>query len=178
MLPALSLMSAFAVIHLVNTYHIPFKALMLIIWIVFFPKLLEPLINFKKVLLGHVAPTGEGNKQPYAWPDEGLRKKLGWWVKDHTVENEKVFVAGFGAQIQVYSERPSVYFNEMQTPMAKRELFKDLEQNKPEMILVPLFTEYQQYINPDERLFINNLVVKDYNLDTCMYSYNIYKIRR
>lgn len=174
LLPALSLMSALAVSYLVNNYKVPIKQVMIITWIVFFPKLLEPLLNLKALLKPDVSQQAAYNRPPYTWPDEGTRKKLGWWVKDHTTPRQKVFVAGFGSQIQVYSERQSVYFNEMQTPLAKRELYKDLLLNKPYMILVPLFPEYKQYIGPDLRRFVDNLVAKNYNLMGNMYSYGIY----
>jgi hypothetical protein len=118
--------------------------------------------------------------QPYIKPEEGDRKKLGLWIKSNTAMQEKVYIAGFGAQEQVYSERlsPSIYFNVTQTPIAKKKLFEDLRMNKPGMILIPLYSEYEQFVGKDIRLFISGLLAKDYYLDQCLYNYSIYKIRR
>jgi len=178
LLPAFALINAFALGHLTDVYGLPFKAIMLVTWIVFFPKLMEPLLNLKS-LLSHRADTGvETCTQPYTWPDEGNRKKLGWWVRDHTTDQQKVFVAGFGAQIQAYSERRSVYFNEMQTPLANQKLFKDLEVNKPDMILMPLYPQYQAYIGPEVRNFVDSLVAGHYQLYNCLFSYHVYKLKQ
>lgn len=177
-LPALSLMSAFALAHLAQVYKMPLRPAMIIIWIVFFPKLLEPLINLKKVLYNKPVKVEEYCKEPYLWPDEETRKKLGWWIKQNTGVHDKVFVTGFAAQIQVYSERQSIYFNGMQTRVSTGKLFKDLQVNKPAMILVPLYPEYKQYIKPQMRNFIDSVVARDYTLYKCMYSHNIYKLKQ
>jgi Dolichyl-phosphate-mannose-protein mannosyltransferase len=179
-LPALSLTNAIAINYAVQTYKIPVKPVMLIIWIVFFPKLLEPLVNFKK-LLGGVAEKPETFCQsPYPQPDDGIRKRLGSWVKSNTPEQERVLVAGFGAQVQVYSERlsPSIYFNATQTRAAKEKFYQDLLLNKPGMVLIPVFPGYLRDVDQDMRLFIDELVAKDYYFDRCMYGYNIFKIKK
>jgi hypothetical protein len=179
LLPAMSLMSAFCVTHLINNYKLPVKQLMIIIWLVFFPKLLEPLVVFKKLMLGEPDNTETGCREPYPKPDEGSRKKLGWWIRDHTSEQDKVFVAGFGAQVQAYSERisPTIYFNVTQTRIAKERFYKDMHLNKPAMILIPLFSEYKDFVGQDMRQFTDELIARDYYLDRCMYNYNIYRIR-
>ncbi|MDB5154792.1 MAG: hypothetical protein JWR54_3543, partial [Mucilaginibacter sp.] len=179
LLPAMSLMSAFCVTHLIGNYKLPVKQLMIIIWLVFFPKLLEPLVVFKKLLLPDPDNTETGCGQPYPKPNEGSRKKLGWWIRDHTSEQDKVFVAGFGAQVQAYSERisPTIYFNVTQTRIAKERFYKDMHLNKPAMILIPLFSEYKDFVGLDMRQFTDELIAKDYYLDRCMYNYNIYRIR-
>ncbi len=121
--------------------------------------------------------------QPYDYTSAMIcdLKKLGSnWVKANTGEQQKVLVAGFGAQVQVYSERlsPSIYFNVTQTETAKKRLlFEDLKQNKPTMILVPLYDDYRKTVNPDIRLFIDSLVAKGYRLSGCMCNYNIYRIK-
>lgn len=178
LLPALSLMSALAVVHLINNYKLPLKPVMIITWIVFFPKLLEPVFNLKKLLYKKADQEMINDSPPYAWPDEETRKKLGWWVKNHTTERQKVYVAGFGSQIQVYSERQSVYFNQMQTPLAKKELYNNLLRDKPAMILVPLYPEYQQYIGPDLRGFVDSLTSRDYKLAATKCSYHIYTLKK
>ena len=177
LLPALSLMSAFTVAHLINAYKIPVKYALAVIVVAFFPFITEPVYVLKDLLFSKNNPKLTTCTPPYTWPDEGTRKKLGWWVRDHTNAHQEVFVAGFGSQILAYSERQSVYFDEMLTPMAKKLLFKDLVTHKPAMILVPLFPEYQQYISGDERAFVDSLVADNYQLDKCMDSYNIYRLK-
>jgi 4-amino-4-deoxy-L-arabinose transferase-like glycosyltransferase len=179
-LPALSLISAFSVNHLINIYKLPVKLIMLVLWVVFFPNLLQPLDNLKKVFWAVPDKQIIYCKAPYRKPDEGVSKKLGWWIKSNTAVQEKVLVAGFGAQVQVYSERisPTVYFNVTQTKIAKERFFQDMKLNKPGMILVPLFSEYKQYVALDMRVFVDSLIKEDYYLDRCIYSYNIYKIKR
>jgi len=179
-LPALSLMSAVAVAHLINVYKAPVKLAFLLIVIIFLPRLSEAFSNIK-VLLGNKAFDKVSYCQPpYFIPDEGTRKKLGWWMRDNTKEQDKVLVSGFGAQVQVYSERlsPTIYFNVTQTAIAKQRFFQDLQQNKPEMILVPLFPEYKQNVSADMRQFVDELVAKDYYLETCMYNYKVYRIKK
>lgn len=177
LLPALSLMSALAVAHITNNYGLPFKQIMVITWVVFFPKLLEPVLNLKKLLHPQTNREPANNNPPYTWPNEENRKKLGWWVKEHTTGQQKVYVAGFGSQIQVYSERQSVYFNQMQTPLAKKELYQGLLYHKPAMVLVPLYPEYKQYIEPDLRGFVDSLVSRDYTLAATKYSYHVYTLK-
>jgi hypothetical protein len=176
-IPSLSIMGSITIMHIITVYKLPFKLVLLTTWVIFFPNLLNPLMTLKNLIFKKDDGIEDTCTQPYTRPEPGKLKKLGWWVGDHTSITEKIFVAGFGAQVQVYSERQSVYFNEMQTPLAKKMLFYDLEHNKPAMILVPLFPQYEQYIQADERLFVNNIVAKYYYLDRCMYSYNIYKIK-
>ena len=179
LLPAFSLMSAFAITYLIDTYGISVRKVMLVIWIIFFPKLFEPLINLRIILSGETSNTEQNCTQPYTNPNEGYRKRLGRWIKANTTEQEKVFVAGYGAQVQVYSERlsPSVYFNVTQTQIAKERLHKDMQLNKPGMILIPLFPDYEQNVDQDLRVFIAGLVAKDYYLDRCMYDYGVYRVK-
>lgn len=175
LLPALSLISALVIVYLIDNYRLPIKWVMLIIWICFFPKTTEPLVNIRNLLSGRVDPPVKfGDK-----PNEGSRKKLGQWVKANTVETDKVLVAGFGAQVQAYSERvsPTIYFNATQTPIAKQRFFHDLNANKPAMILVPLFAEYTQLVSLDMRQFLDVLIQKDYYLYSNQYNYNIYRLK-
>jgi hypothetical protein len=180
LLPAMSLMSALCLAWLVNNYKLPAKPLLIITWILFFPKLLEPVLNVQKVFSGDSGQTDASCHEPYDKPDEGARKRLGWWIRDHTSAGDMVFVAGYGAQLQAYSERisPTIYFNVTQTQLAKARFYSDMHKNKPAMILVPLFSEYKNFVAADMRQFVDNLVTKDYYLDRCMYNYNIYRIRK
>ncbi|HTK20107.1 MAG TPA: glycosyltransferase family 39 protein [Mucilaginibacter sp.] len=180
LLPAMSLMSALCVKHLIDHYKLPAKPLLVIIWLVFFPKLLEPLLNIQKIISGDKTPINTACAEPYDKPDEGSRKRLGWWIKDNTSPQDMVYVAGFGAQVQAYSERisPTIYFNVTQTRLAKKRFYSDMQKNKPAMILVPLFSEYRNLVGEDIRQFVDELVAKNYYLDRCMYNYNIYRIRK
>jgi hypothetical protein len=180
LLPALSLMSAFSISYLINTYKLRVKPVMLVVCIIFFPKITEPFINLKKVLRGEPGKTETYCQKPFIKPEEGYAKKLGWWIKSNTAAQDMVFVAGFGAQVQAYSERlsPTVYFNVTQTPIAKKRFYQDLDSNKPVLILIPLFSEYEQHVDPDMRQYIDYLVKKQYNLYGCMYNYNIYRIKK
>ena len=176
-LPPLALMSAFAVAHLVKVYRISLKAVSVIICIIFIPNFFEPISNLKKLVLGTKVQSPVYCVQPYIKPDEGDLKKLGQWVKANTNEHQKVLVAGFGAQVQVYSERlsPSIYFNVTQTEIAKKRFFEDMKQDKPTVILVPLYFEYQELVDPDIQSFISNMVAREYYQDQCMYNYNVYR---
>jgi hypothetical protein len=179
LLPAMSLMSALCVTHLVDHYKLPAKALVVIIWLVFFPKLLEPLLNIQKIISGDKAQVNTACAESYNKPDEGSRKRLGWWIRDNTSPKDLVYVAGFGAQVQAYSERmsPTIYFNVTQTQLAKDRFYNDMRKNKPAMILVPLFPEYHNLVSEDMRQFVDELVARDYYPDRCMYNYDIYRIR-
>ena len=43
------------------------------------------------------------------------------------------------------------------------------------MIAVPIFSEYEKYVNENIRSFINNLTGGNYIFEGCMYGYKIYK---
>ena len=180
LLPAMSLMSALCVAYLINQYSLPAKPLIIIIWLVFFPKLLEPRLNIQKVFSGDKSQLDTACHEPYDKPDEGSRKKLGWWIRDNTSPQDMVYVAGFGAQVQAYSERisPTIYFNVTQTQLAKERFYSDMQKNKPAMILIPLFAESRNFVGQDMRQFVDELVAKDYYLDRCIYNCNIYRVKK
>jgi len=181
MLPPISLISAFTVSHLINVYHLPTKPVLAIVFLCFFPRLLEPLVNLKKLLSGKTATSEQYCHQPYTQPEEETCKKLGQWVKANTPVNEKILVAGYGAQVQIYTERqsPSVFFNAtQQTEADKKVLFKEIALNKPGMILIPLFPEYTKYVDTGVRQYLANLVAKEYDARECLYNYTIYKLKQ
>ena len=177
-LPPLSLIGGFVVTSVEGRFRLKPIPTMLLICIVFFPKSVEPIQNIERLLSGIQTKQGYCSA-PYTIPDEGTRKKLGQWVRDQTSSGETVYVAGFGAQVQAYSERmsPTIYFNVTQTPMAKAQLYSDLRRIKPAMILVPLFAQYKETVGKDMRDFVDSLVAKDYRLETCMYNYNVYRLK-
>jgi len=176
LLPPFSIISALAVNYLLTTYKVPVRAVLIILVFSFFPKTFEPLFGLKKLFISKNSKPISICTQPYL-ENEDFKMEMGLWIKANTLFNDKVFVAGNGAQIQVYSERvsPSIYFNATQTQLAKKRLFLDLSSNKPVMVVVPLFPKYANLVDDDIRLFIGELVKNNYYLDTCLYSYNIYR---
>ena len=177
LLPSLSVMSAIAIHHAITRYNIPLRPIILIIAITFFPKTFEPLVGLKRVLFGTNIKK-EFCREPFT-EDEDSKRSLGLWIRSNTRPNDLVFVAGFGAQIQAYSCRlsPSIYFNVTQTPLAKKRLFSDLSQNKPALIIVPLFQSYAKGVDADIRQYVSDVIAADYSLERCLYSYNIYRRR-
>lgn len=175
LLPAFSLISAFAVVDLINTYNISFKRILLLVWICFFPKLLEPLVNLKKLFVNDLPKTEDISAQP----DELRCKQLGLWIRANTNVHQKIFVAGFGAQVQVYSERlsPTIYFNVTQTDIAKKRFYEDMATNKPDVILVPRFPNYTKYVSADLRQYVEHLVAGSYSFDKSLHGYDIYRIK-
>ncbi|PWT75670.1 MAG: hypothetical protein C5B59_08265 [Bacteroidetes bacterium] len=179
-LPALSLLNAFAIAHLIEHGKLPVQKVMIIIWIVFFPKLLEPLVGLKKWITHEGANAVQSGCQPTAASaDEYTQRELGRWIRSNTSAEARVLVAGYSAEIQAYSERmsPSIYFNATQTERAKHEFMEELTRHKPEMILIPRFASYQQNVSPDTRRFIDNFVEMNYTYDSCRYGYAVYKKR-
>ncbi|MGZ3767727.1 MAG: ArnT family glycosyltransferase [Mucilaginibacter sp.] len=180
LLPALSLISAFCINYLLDRYRFSASLTLLIIWIAFFPNLSEQLITAKRQLSNDSNPAHKFCVAPYTIPDEGTRKLLGLWVRDNTSPQDKVYIAGFGAQVQVYSERisPTIYFNVTQTTIAKARFYSDLRSNKPAVILIPLFPEYKQTVGPDMRQFVAEMIAREYELDRCLDDYGVYRIRK
>ncbi|HEY4937141.1 MAG TPA: hypothetical protein VII44_11200 [Puia sp.] len=178
LLPVMSLMSAYVLNNLLGNYNANVKQVFLGILIVFFPKTFEPLFAIKKFFV---------SKSNQSIPNsstldfsENSKRVIGLWIRANTTINEKVYVAGYGAQIQAYSERvsPSIYFNVTQTQFAKKRLFADLSTDKPSMMVIPLFESYSNLVDKDIRLFINELVTKNYSLDTCIYNSNIFRYNK
>jgi hypothetical protein len=177
LLPVMSLMAAFVVDRLIENDRIAPRRFMLGVWILFFPKSFEPLFAIKKFFLpGNLSSV---NNKSSGYEDENKKKDIGLWIRNNTDTKEKVFVAGYGAQIQAYSERqsPSVYFNVTQTPFAKKRLFADLLANKPALLVIPLSDKYAGAVDEDIRSYVQGLATNNYTLDTCLYNYNIYKYR-
>jgi hypothetical protein len=178
LLPALSLACALFIDPLIDICRIAPKQVMLMIWILFFPKLLEPLVSFKKLFIPNYAKPESYCTRPFPQPDDYAKKKLGLWVKCNTREGDLVLVAGYGSIVQAYSERrsPSIYFNVTQTRMATEKFLDDINASKATMVLVPEFAEYSREVNPEIRSGIDRLTRKDYHYDSCVYGYSVYSI--
>ena len=179
LLPVASLMSGISIAYLIQNYSVPVKPVLIIIWIVFFPKLLNPFIDFKHL----IKPPADTNvklcTQPFEQPDDHSKKELGLWIKSNTDPQEQVFVAGYGSIVQAYAERqsPTIYFNITQTEIAKKRLFADLTSNKPAMMVIPESWGYNNNTNDEIRIFIDSLVQKNYSFKRCMYGYGVYRIK-
>jgi hypothetical protein len=179
LIPAVSLAGGLSLAHLINAFKISMRNVMLIIWICFSPKTVEPIVNVGRLFSGEFQFARNFCHEPYIEPDESASRQLGLWVKANTNQYDKVYVAGFGSQVQAYSERisPSIYFNVTQTKVAKQRLFQDLRRSKAEMILIPLFPEYKQWVDQDLRLFIDSLTNKNYVSVQCMFNYNVFRLK-
>ena len=179
LLPVMSLMSGLSLAYLIENYKVPVKPVIIIIWIIFFPRLLNPFIDAKHLISPEADTNGKLCTQPYQQPDDNSKKKLGLWIKSNINPQEHVFVAGYGSIIQAYSERqsPTIYFNVTQTAAAKKRLFSDLGGSKPAMIVIPLNQEYNNNVNDDIRIFIDSLIIKNYSFTKCMYGYSAYRLK-
>jgi hypothetical protein len=179
LLPAASLMGAYVIHYFIGHHPVPPKMVLLGIWIVFFPKTFEPLIALKKLLVSKTSQLKKTNHET-GFDEENSKKNVGLWIRSNTLPSEKVYVAGYSAQIQLYSERvsPSVYFNVTQTAFSKKRLFRDLLFNKPGMIVVPGLERYSNIVDGDIRQFISRLATENYLLDTTIENYAIYRYNR
>lgn len=172
-LPPLSLMTGYAILQLRN--QLPVRKIFAGICILFFPKTFEPFWGIKKFFKEPVCNSDLICVNPSAG-NEYAKKILGLWIKEHTTENEKIFIAGMGAQVQVYSERisPSIYFNATKTEYGEKRLTIDLSNKKPVMALIPLS---QIHMNVSSQKFIKNFLQQFYNYEGCKYGYDIYKLK-
>jgi Dolichyl-phosphate-mannose-protein mannosyltransferase len=179
-LPVLSLMSALSIAHLTKTYTIPTRPILLIVWFVFFPKIIEPLVSLKKFIFRPADPAETYCKAPFFQPDDYAKKKLGIWIRSNTTEGEKVLVAGYGAIVQAYTERvsSSIYFNATQTDKAKQKFKEELGLHPPKLLAIPLFAEYGQNVDQDLRAFMVELILKRYYFDKCLYGYSVYRLKQ
>lgn len=179
LLPSLSLMGAFCLNYFIDKYHWRLGYVLLAVLILFLPRFNEVMRNIGEAAARYKAKQGQLCKAPYTIPDEGTRKILGKMIRDSTHPQDKVYVAGYGAQVQAYSERvsPTVYFNVTQTPIAKAKFFEEMNANHPEVILVPMFPQYEQLVDQDMRQFVDTLVAKHYQSQGCMYNYNVYRLK-
>lgn len=179
LLPSLSLMSGLVLTYLCANFSISFKRFLIITWIFFFPKNIEPYWGIKKWLYPPAIDSEVYCKEGTIQATEEAEKQLGLWIKANTKETDRVYVAGFGARVQVFSERlsPTIYFNVTQTDLAIRTIYTDLHQNPPEMLVIPVFENYRKYVQSNIRLFIDDLAKDQYTFRQCLYGYNIYNLK-
>ncbi len=192
LLPSLALANAFALDWAIEKYRLPVKPIALVIAIVFFPKLVEPLLSFKKLLVGEDNTGEQYCKPPYPGLDNFIKKKLGLWIRDHTNTTDKVLVAGNSAEVMVYTERvsPTIYFNVTQTIAAKERFVKDLQACHPALIAIPLSLVYKLdtdtslkdlYVldqDNSQRDILFKLTGDLYHEEMCLYGYTIFRINK
>lgn len=178
LLPVFSLMSAFVAGYLMENYQMPPKMILLGIWIIFFPKTFEPLYSIKKLFISRNDRLNP-NMSSAVDDQETSKKTMGLWIRSHTAPGEKVYVAGYGAVTQVYSERisPSIFFNVTQTQYAKKRLFRDLATEKPVMVVLPSGPAYSLAVDPDMRYVIDQFILGNYRLDTSIANYSIFRLK-
>lgn len=180
LLPVLSIISGISIAHLIHQYGISFRNVMIVVWLLFFPKITEPLIGFKKLFTTPPDRSKELCAQPFPRTDEISEKNLGLWLRANTKPGDLVYVAGFGARVQLYSERlsPSIYFNVTQTKRAIDDLTPSLLYKKPVFIAIPLFPDFEKYVSKDIREQLYGVTAFQYQIHSCMYGYAIYRLDR
>jgi hypothetical protein len=178
-LPPLSLMGGWALAESIRRFKLAERKVLLWVWILFFPKLIEPAVSAKNGLAAARKDANLSCDPPFTQPNDGERKRLGQWIESVTPDRERVLVAGFGAQVQAYSERrsPTIYFNATQTRVAEKVFQRQVLAQEPDLILVPRFPEYSRDVDPMLRNFIDSLVLRDYGLDSCQFGYSVYRRR-
>jgi len=179
LLPVMSLMSAFVVNWLLENYKMNASYLLMGIWILFFPKTFEPLFAIKRIFISQNSLSASDGRLK-TWDEQDSKKKIGLWLRSNTMPGEKIFIAGYSAEIQAYSERvsPSIYFNVTQTPRARKKLFADLNSNMPALVVIPLSDRYTNSVSADIRSFVNRIVENNYVRDTSLYNYAVFRYKK
>lgn len=179
LLPPLSLISGITIAQLVQHYGVSFNKVLIAVWLLFFPKITEPLIALKRSITGEKPALQLIPEEPVVRPNEQMEKAAGLWIKSNTSPGDKVLVAGFGARVQLFSERlsPTVYFNVTQTPLAIQRFKQDVLKDKPALIAVPLFEDYKRYVNEDLRKFIDSVTAQDYSFRSLQMGYGMFEKR-
>jgi hypothetical protein len=177
LLPPMCVMTALSGYYVMEKLNLNLKAILVVTWISFFPKHIEPPLALKNIL-----KPGRVQERPFC-EDASLKvfdedkRKLGEWIENSSVISEKVYIGGMSAVVQVYANRisPAIYFNATQTAHAIQKTKDDLGQNKPAFILVPQSDEYLR-VDPSIRKLINEMVMREYRYEGCKYNYAVYRL--
>lgn len=171
LLPSMSFMAAYSLKYLGEKNQWSSRKTLAGLCILFLPKTFEPLWGIRKFFSEPVCETVAMCSDP-SLRTEYAKKILGLWIKENTKPADKVFISGMGAQVQVYSERvsPSIYFNATKTEYAEYRVMKDLNTNKPAMILLPAF---HGNMSSKVQSFLDNLTEK-YDYKGCRYGYQVF----
>jgi hypothetical protein len=150
---------------------------MIIVWICFFPKTLEPLWGIRKTFRSVIIPPNTYCDNPTVITDEEAERRLGKWIRTVTTDTDLVYVAGYGARVQLYSERvsPALYFNITQNNYSKAQIYRDLESKPPTIIAIPVFSSYRTWVDQDVRDYVDRFVANRYVFEKCQYGYGIYR---
>ena len=179
LLPPMCIMTAISVNYLVEKSQLKLSAILLLVWITFFPKQIEPLIALKNLI------KGDASQQKHFCEDIHLKvydedkRKLGEWMENNSVISERVYIAGMSAVVQVYANRisPTIFFNATQTRKAIQKTKEDLSNSKPTFILIPQSDDYFR-VDASVRSLVDSVVKKDYHYEGCQYSYAVYRLNR
>lgn len=180
LLPSLALIAALVIDYFTRAWNIFPGITLILIWIVFFPKTIEPMISLRNYLRHKPRAPDLFCSNKRLIPDEAAKKRLGLWIRSSTNPDQEVLIAGYGAEIQAYSERvsPTIYFNTTETERAIRRLKWDLARRpKPSMVIIPAYNEYERQVVPELRLAMYEFVSRNYDLDSCAFGYYIYKMK-
>ncbi|HYE55524.1 MAG TPA: glycosyltransferase family 39 protein [Chitinophagaceae bacterium] len=178
LLPVLCLVSGLSLSYFIQRYQFRWSYVLVIVWIVFFPKITEPYTSVRDMFRSTAAGDNIFCGPPYSKPVERAEEKLGRWIKENTADTDLVLVAGFGARVQLFSERlsPTIYFNVTQTERARQRLQHDISRNPPAMVLIPLNREYDLHVRPEIRTIMTELIKDRYRLEGCKYGYEVYSL--
>lgn len=131
----------------------------------------------RKIVNRPVVPPKTYCEQPATITDEEAERRLGKWIKSETLDTDLVYVAGYGARVQVYSERisPALYFNITQNNYSKSRIYADLRRFPATIIAIPVFSSYKAWVDQDVRDYLDKIVAEKYRYDNCLYGYTIYR---
>jgi hypothetical protein len=176
-LPPLALASGLFADRLIGRYRLPLSPCLAVIVIWFFPRVTESVDTVRQLLNPMADNPASYCNPPYPPLDNNARKKLGWWIRDHSQETDRLLIPFFSPTVQVYSERlsPSIYFSTNESSQAKERFYQEVREHRPEMVVVPLSEDYRKLVSADTRIFVQRLVDSGYRNDTCMYGYTIYR---
>ena len=107
LLPVVSLMSGISIAYLIQNYKVPLKPVLIIIWIVFFPKLLNPFIDLKH-LISPAADTNDKLCTNHIRKRMIIQKKN--WVyglNQILIRRNRYSLRGYGSIVQAYAESQS-----------------------------------------------------------------------
>ena len=181
-LPTLSLAGGLFIDHVIRKHVIPFRPALAMVAICFFPRTMEPIRVLRQLLWPPVAASSAGYcNPPYSPLDNISRKKMGWWIRDHTRETDRVLIPFFCPVVQVYSERvsPTMYFSMNENTRAKARFYQEVRDHRPDVVVIPLSGEYRRLVSGEMRSWIQQMVDTGYRDDGCMYGFTIYrKVKR
>jgi len=177
LLPPMCIMTAVSINYLLERSQMTLRPVLVLVWISFFPKQIEPLVALKNLIKPDAPQPKHFCEDTDLKVYDEDKRKLGEWVHNNTVITERVYVAGMSAVVQVYANRisPTIYFNATQTKNAIQKTKNDLHKNKPDFILIPQFDDYKR-VDASLRKYIDTIITGDYRYEGCQYNYAVYRL--